>query len=197
LEIVADLGRKGVVVSISVYLVRHGEAAESWDQALDPGLSEKGMVQAREMAARLNKEIAPTRLYSSPLNRTQETALPLAELWQKKAIITPELSEVPSAGLDLGNRRAWLTKVMAGKWTQQSEQLQGWRSAILDFTRQQKSDAVFVTHFVVINAIISAIEERDDVVVFRPNHCSITKIQVSGDAMSIIEKGQEAVTVVK
>lgn len=197
MEVGAVLVRKGIEVSITIYLVRHGEAAESWDQALDPGLSDKGMVQAREMAARLNGEIAPSCLYSSPLNRTRETAQPLADLWQDTAIIAPELAEVPSAGLDLGNRRAWLTKVMGGKWTQQSEHLQGWRSAILDFTRKQTTDAVFVTHFVVINAIISAIEGSDDVVVFRPNHCSITRIRLSGGAMSIIEKGQEAVTVVK
>ena len=184
-------------MSTIVYLVRHGDAAGSWDQALDPGLSEKGVLQAQEMAARLHGEIAPVNLYSSPLNRTQETASPLADLWQEGAIITPELSEVPSAGLDLGNRRAWLTNVLEGKWSQQSEQLQGWRSTILDFTRNQTKDAVFVTHFVVINAIIGAIEESDDVVVFRPNHCSITKIQLSGDTMSLIEKGQVADTVVK
>ena len=184
-------------MSITVYLVRHGEAAESWDQALDPGLSEKGALQAREMAAQLHGEIAPTDIYSSPLNRTQETALPLADLWQKGAIITPELSEVPSAGLDLGNRREWLSKVMGGKWSEQSEHLQGWRSTILDFTRKQTQDAIFVTHFVVINAIVGAIEGIDDVVVFRPNHCSITKIELSGEGMRIIEKGQEAVTVVK
>ncbi|MZR31252.1 histidine phosphatase family protein [Sneathiella litorea] len=184
-------------MSTTVYLVRHGEAAESWDQALDPGLSERGAQQAREMAARLNGEITPVKLFSSPLNRTRETAFPLADLWQDGAIITPELSEVPSAGLDLGNRRAWLTSVMEGKWSEQSDHLQSWRETILDFTRKQTRDAVFVTHFVVINSIIGAIENNDNVVVFRPDHCSITKIQVSGDSMSIIEKGQEAVTVVK
>ena len=37
----------------------------------------------------------------------------------------------------------------------------------------------------------------NNVIVFRPDHCSVTKIHVSADGMSLIEKGQEAVTVVK
>lgn len=184
-------------MSTTIYLVRHGEAAESWDQALDPGLSERGVTQAHEMAVRLDAEIAPANLYSSPLNRTQDTAQPLADLWQVGAIIAPELAEVPSAGLDLGNRRAWLTNVLEGVWSEQSEHLRTWRSTILDFIAKQMQDAVFVTHFVVINAIVGALEGRDDVIVFRPDHCSITKISISGGTMSLIEKGQEAVTVIK
>ncbi|MEX1037216.1 MAG: histidine phosphatase family protein [Sneathiella sp.] len=180
-----------------VYLVRHGEAAGSWDNALDPGLSERGIVQARQMADRLCREIPAVNLYCSPLSRTRETAQPLAELWQQEAIVTPQLSEVPSEGVDFGDRRSWLTRVMAGTWDEQSARLKDWRSAILDFTAGQTQDAVFVTHFVVINAIIGAIEKSDNVIGFRPDHCSVTKIHVSDAGMSIIEKGREAVTVVK
>ena len=127
---------------ITIYLVRHGEAAGSWDNALDPGLSERGADQASKMADRLCQE-------------------------------------------------------MAGTWPEQSSRLNSWRTAILDFTAAQTQDAVFVTHFVVINAIIGAIEKSNNVIVFRPDHCSVTKIHVSADGMSLIEKGQEAVTVVK
>ncbi|MAZ01959.1 MAG: phosphoglycerate mutase [Sneathiella sp.] len=188
---------EGARVTTTIYLVRHGEAAGSWDNALDPGLSERGAVQAAQMADRLYNEIPVSNLYCSPLCRTRETAEPLAGLWQKEAIITPELSEVPSDGVDFGDRRSWLTRVMAGTWQEQSDRLNGWRSAILDFTSGQKQDAVFVTHFVVINAIVGAIEESKNVIVFKPDHCSVTKIQVSTDGMSLIEKGREAVTVVK
>lgn len=184
-------------MSTTVYLVRHGEAAESWENSLNPGLSERGGEQARKMAERLHGEIVPADLFSSPLQRTRETAKPLADLWQKGAIIAPELSEVPSAGLDLGNRRAWLTRILEGKWSEQSDHLRHWRSTILDFTAGRTRDAVFVTHFVVINAIVGAIGGSDDVVVFRPDYCSVTKLQISGGRMSVVEIGQEAVTVVK
>tara|TARA_R110001599_G_scaffold179312_5_gene371842 strand:+ start:256 stop:810 length:555 start_codon:yes stop_codon:yes gene_type:complete len=184
-------------VPITIYLVRHGEAAGSWDNALDPGLSERGADQASKMADRLCQEIPVANLYCSPLHRTRATAEPLAKLWHKEAIIKPELSEVPSEGVDFGDRRSWLTRVMAGTWPEQSSRLNSWRTAILDFTAAQTQDAVFVTHFVVINAIIGAMEKSNNVIVFRPDHCSVTKIHVSADGMSLIEKGQEAVTVVK
>ncbi|WP_293950753.1 histidine phosphatase family protein [Sneathiella sp.] len=184
-------------MSITIYLVRHGEAASSWDQSLDPGLSARGERQAIDIASQIHQEIPPVALFSSPLLRTRETSRPLADLWQQEPLVAPELSEVPSAGLDLGGRRAWLDKVLAGRWSEQSDHLQHWRSTILEFTGRQTQDAVFFTHFVVINAIVSALEGSDNVIVFRPDHCSVTKIRLSGDGMELIEKGREAVTVVK
>ena len=60
-----------------IYLVRHGEAT-GYDGA-DPGLSELGASQARQVAQRL-AEIAgaPIELVTSPLRRARETAQPLA-----------------------------------------------------------------------------------------------------------------------
>lgn len=181
----------------TIYFVRHGEAAASWDKSLDPGLSPLGRQQADEVAARISSQISPVSIFSSPLQRTRETSQPLARLWQREVTIAPELVEVPSGGLGLNERRAWLDKVMAGKWSEQSETLQRWREAIIDFTRRQTGDAVFFTHFVVVNAIVSAIEGRDNVIVFRPSYCSITGIRLSGDTMEVIDKGREAVTVVR
>ncbi|MCF8466131.1 MAG: phosphoglycerate mutase family protein [Sneathiella sp.] len=184
-------------MDITLHLVRHGEAAGSWDSSVDPGLSGVGRLQAQEMARRLNQKVKPVNLFSSPLNRTKETAQPLADIWQREMVIAPNLIEIPSAGVDFGDRRKWLTEVLQGTWTGQSAHLQGWRSNILDFVKKQASDAVFVTHFVVINAIVGAIEESDKVVVFHPDNCSVTKIRLSEGRMSLIEKGTEAVTVVK
>jgi len=36
--------------AISIYLVRHGEAAASWGESSDPGLSELGWQQAEDAA---------------------------------------------------------------------------------------------------------------------------------------------------
>ena len=33
---------------MKIFLIRHGEAAQSWDQSADPGLSELGKEQALE-----------------------------------------------------------------------------------------------------------------------------------------------------
>ena len=36
---------------INIYLVRHGEAGKSWDEDLDPGLSDKGKEQSRRLVS--------------------------------------------------------------------------------------------------------------------------------------------------
>ena len=43
---------------MDIYLVRHGEAAASWAQATDPGLSEFGHEQARAAARLLRPRLA-------------------------------------------------------------------------------------------------------------------------------------------
>ena len=65
---------------MDIYLVRHGEAAASWAQAPDPGLSELGREQARAAARLLRPRLATraVELISSPLARALETAAPLA-----------------------------------------------------------------------------------------------------------------------
>ena len=65
---------------IDIYLVRHGEAAASWGQSPDPGLSELGHEQARNAAHALRPLLAGAEpaLISSPLARALETAAPLA-----------------------------------------------------------------------------------------------------------------------
>ena len=191
------LRKKELRVTTTICFVRHGEAAATWEKARDPGLSVLGAQQAREVALHLDRQIPRARLYSSPLQRTRETSKPLADLWQREVDIAPALAEVPSGGLDLAKRRAWLDGVLAGNWSDQSETLQRWRADIVDFTRARQEDSVFFTHFVVINAIVSAIEGRDNVVLFRPDFCSITKIRLSGGEMEIIEKGREAITIVR
>ncbi|WP_373085117.1 histidine phosphatase family protein [Sneathiella sp.] len=183
-------------MSINIYLLRHGEAASSWENELDPGLSLRGHEQARVAASRFQTEAA-VALFSSPLRRTRETSQPFGDIWGQGIEIAPELSEVPSAGVDFGDRRRWLTHVLEGNWPDQSPDLQVWRATILDFAKRQTRDAIFVTHFVVINAIVGAIEKSDKLVVFRPDHCSVTKIRLQNGELSMIEKGAEAVTVVK
>lgn len=184
-------------MAFTLYLVRHGEAAGAWDKSADPGLSELGHQQAQDMASRLQEDIPPLPIYSSPLMRTRETSAPLEQIWERQAEIVPRLSEVPSTGIDFKDRRQWLTTVLQRSWPEQTEFLQEWRAGLIDFARQMTHDAVFITHFVVINSLVGAAEKSDQVLVFRPDHCSISKIRVSGGELSLIEKGSEAVTVVK
>lgn len=184
-------------MGITLSLIRHGEASGNWDSTVDPCLSDLGKDQADEVALNVSQATVPQWIYSSPLARARETAEPFGLNWQREIEIAPQLIEVPSAGVALTERRKWLTNVLQGRWADQAIHLQDWRANILDFARSQKYDAVFVTHFVVINSLVGAAIGSDDVVVFKPGHCSVTKILLENGQLSLIEKGEEAATVIR
>jgi len=73
----------------TMYLIRHAEKA---DATADPDLSEAGKARAKQWANWLaDKNIAV--IYSTPYKRTQQTAQPLAQMFQQQ-IITYNPSEV-------------------------------------------------------------------------------------------------------
>jgi broad specificity phosphatase PhoE len=106
-----------------VLLVRHGEseanatnrfAYRSWD----PGLTERGWQQARQLAAQLAH--APiTRLVTSPLRRARETLEPLAESLGLPIEVLPALAE-----LDMGR---WDGAVLSELAQQEPQAWQAWR----------------------------------------------------------------------
>jgi broad specificity phosphatase PhoE len=63
-----------------IWIVRHGEAAASWEKDPDPGLSMLGQQQAEKTAHAL-LDLVPegATLLSSPLKRAQETAAAFAQ----------------------------------------------------------------------------------------------------------------------
>lgn len=56
---------------MNIYLVRHGEAAEHWHKADDPGLSELGHQQAAEIAKKYRKYKPPFDWKTTPPPRTK------------------------------------------------------------------------------------------------------------------------------
>lgn len=177
----------------TIYLVRHGKAAASFTDDLDPGLDELGRQQAQSACASL-ANLTPLQLLSSPLLRAQETAAPLAENLQSSVTIENRVAEVPSPNLSLQERGAWLGAVMEGKWSEQSESLQSWRNHIGTCLLSIDTDTVIFTHFVAINAAVSLAEKSDKVLVFRPDNCSITIVETDGKTLQLIKRGEEAVT---
>lgn len=98
-------------------MVRHGRAAASYTDDVDPGLDALGHEQA-EKAASLLTACLPLQLVSSPLKRAQETAAPLALTTQGEVHIESKVAEVPSPDLSLEERGPWLKTVMSGRWSQ-------------------------------------------------------------------------------
>ena len=59
-----------------------------------------------------------------------------------------------------------------------------------------RGDTAVFSHYVAINAVVSKLLGVDEVLAFRPDHCSITVLETDGKMLTLIEKGAEAATAV-
>lgn len=179
---------------MDIYLVRHGEAAASWGQEADPGLSELGQRQAEQAAQTLHPCIGDdTRLISSPLARALETAAPLAALIGGPVARDDVFREIPSP-VPLAERQPWLRNFMQQQWQEQGEALLQWRSAALQRLLELDSPLVVFTHFLVINAVVGQVLQRPETLCFWPDNGSITHLRRSGAALELVALGDEMAT---
>ena len=179
---------------MDIYLVRHGEAAASWSESADPGLSELGWQQAETAADALALVLpAETQLISSPLQRARETAEPLARRLQADVTIDPTFREVPSP-VPLAERQAWLREFMQQQWSEQGEDLTRWRHAAYDAAMAFTTTTVVFTHFLVLNAVVGVIEDYPDVLRFWPDNGSVTHLRRSGDTLALVQLGEQIKT---
>ncbi len=185
---------------MDIYLVRHGEAAASWGQSSDPGLSEPGMRQAEQaaqtLALELDTETSRTiQLVSSPLLRARQTAQPLADTLGAPVAVNPVFSEIP-APVPLPQRQDWLRQFMQQKWSEQNGELHRWRDAACSALLELECTTVIFTHFLVINAVVGQVMQRADTLCFWPDNASITRIQRAGERLQLVSLGTEMPTIV-
>lgn len=179
-----------------IYLIRHGEAASTWADAVDPGLSELGRTQA-QAAARTLATKGPMKLISSPLARARETAEPLARTWKTNVAIANDVAEIPSPGIKLDERGAWLRKMMAGRWDETADEIKAWRQGVIDYLVNIKQDSAIFSHFIAINVAVGSALARDDVMCFSPANGSITILASAEGTLTLIETGAAGTTVVR
>lgn len=175
-----------------IYMVRHGEAAASWGEHLDPGLSDLGWSQARA-AADVLVEKGPMLIRTSPLQRTQDTAQPLAERWGQVPLITPEVAELPTPE-EVTDRGPWLRGIMGGTWAEAGMMLRDWAASVADYVTALEEDQVIFSHFIAINVVVGRVTGSDKVVNFMPANCSITVFETDGKTLSLIAQGSESET---
>ena len=179
----------------TILLVRHGQAAAGFGSHRDPGLDDVGRAQAEataeDLAARFEE---PVPIYSSPLQRAQETAAPLARRWGSDVILEPRVAEIPSPTEDLRERARWLRGVMAGKWTDLPEDLLRWRQELIECVLGYGTDAVVFCHFIAINVVVGAATEAEELIVFRPDNGSVTEARTGSGSLKSIALGSEAST---
>ncbi|WOR16252.1 histidine phosphatase family protein [Hyphomonas sp. FCG-A18] len=176
-----------------ITLVRHGEAAAGWGDHPDPGLSDTGYAQAQAVASSLSTR-SVSLILTSPMQRCRETAHALEKVLDQTALVTPEVSEIPTPEDLQQDRVDWLKGLMAGNWSDTPPVIQDWRQALIAKIVTLPDNTVVFTHFVAINAIVSGLEGSDAAVVFRPTYCSQTILERAADRLQVTRRGAEAET---
>ncbi|MDZ7670473.1 MAG: histidine phosphatase family protein [Gammaproteobacteria bacterium] len=176
-----------------IYMIRHGKAAAGFASHANPGLDEQGVRQAEATAEAL-ASVGPLPVYSSPLARAVETAMPLARRWQVEPVIEPRVAEIPSPTEDLAERGAWLRQIMQGRWQYLDQSLQAWRRDLVEFLAGLEQDAVVFCHFIAINVAVGAARNDDRLVVFPPDYGSVTLLSNDHGALELLELGRSAQT---
>jgi len=182
------------------YMIRHGKPSATWgDQDDDPGLDETGQAQARAAAAippALPEPARATRVVRPPPAPPRETAQPFAEAIGAELIIDPRVGEIPTPkAVAHADRGVWLREAFAGRWSDIRGDLDydAWRHSVAAAVAGYPGAAVF-SHFVAINAAVTAAAGGDLVMGFRPDHCSMQVFEPADGRLILIAKGREAST---
>ncbi len=178
-------------------LVRHGRAAAGWNTDVDPDLDDVGREQAAAVALRLPVTGRPT-VVSSPLRRCRATAEFYADRVGARIEIVPVVAEIPSPeGIEMADRVDWLRVAMQGTWTDLGPRYTAYRDGVVRFVRSRDDATVIFSHFVAINAVISACLADDRLVIRRLDNASVTTILVDDDGLRLVEGGHEADTLIR
>jgi hypothetical protein len=122
----------------------------------------------------------------------------LAATWGAPATILEAVGEVPAPPVSLSERQAWLRKATAGTWAEMkrdapagSPDFDAWRKALLGALLGMTRDSVIFSHYIAINAVVGAAQRDDRVICFRPDHASVTTIEVASGAIAVRELGRQ------
>ena len=172
-------GDRGARVT-DIWLVRHGEAAASFDQEIDPGLSLLGHEQAVTAAQQLSAIVPPdAQLLSSPKQRALQTGAPFVSLRDAVLQSDDRFIELPSPE-GLAQRSEWLQQALAANWSALPRAVHDWQNGIAAALQSLSTPTVIFTHFLVINSIAAAISREDAVVQCLPANGSIHHLQTEG-----------------
>lgn len=179
----------------TIRLIRHGEAAASWHQNPDPGLSELGRVQAQTLADELLLAATiPTTILSSPLRRAQETAAPLACACHLSVAIVDAFREIPTPPhIAMGNRLNWLQACAHQPWRDADPVVLAWRDNLLQALLALRGDVLVFTHFMVMNAVLGWLRGEDALVCYQPDYCSVLALESVDDVLAVRSVGCQAV----
>lgn len=179
---------------MTLYFVRHGETEynkqrQLMGQKIDAPLDSQGLQQAHLVAARLPQEFS--MVYSSPLQRAAQTALVIADFFDKNIEISQELKERDFGSLS-GKTWEQIEQETGSKLSQADADLQydyrdfGGESAeqvkerLLSFletvkSKHQNDTVVVVTHFGII-ALMNSLYPRTEM--FDLSNSSVHRFEI-------------------
>tara|TARA_Y100001935_G_scaffold236590_1_gene221389 strand:- start:5 stop:568 length:564 start_codon:yes stop_codon:yes gene_type:complete len=165
--------------SIQVIFIRHAEASNSWGNHPDPGLSDNGKNQSKELINHPELiELDDYSFISSPKLRAIETAKPLAEKFKKELIIENIFTEIPSLNIEPDKKQEWLKNILQMNKNDLPENITKWKDNIISKTKAFSQDSLVFTHFIVINALLSELNSETKLLYFYPDYTSIVKITI-------------------
>ena len=174
---------------IRLILVRHGKPDGTWGQDPDPGLDARGREQSEAIADAL-EGLGPLPIVVSPLRRTLETAAPLARRWHVTPTVEVGVGELTAPPDPTPDHATWLHSLMTGRGADAPAVMTPFRERVLGAIRSITTDAVVVTHFLAINAIVGDAIGDDRVTIFAPAHCSRTVVEVVAGELRLLELGE-------
>ena len=179
-----------------IWLVRHGEAAASFDQSTDSPLSDLGREQAARSAERLSRCVPDdAQLLSSPKLRAVQTGDPFAVLRKGALDIDRRFIELPSPG-DLNERKDWIQRVLKGRWSELPESVHDWQRDIVTTIQALRAPTVIFSHFLVINTVAAHMSGEDAVLQCLPANGSVHHLRVEEGSWQWVERGEMLQSVV-
>jgi broad specificity phosphatase PhoE len=131
-------------------------------------------------------------LLTSPLRRTRETTASLALRWGIEPEVEPGVGELPTpAGMAPTEASTWLHHLLSARWGDVDDATRAWRDQRLDAVGAIGADAVVVSHFVLINAVIGAATSDDRVTCRHVGNGSITVVDVERGAVALAAEPED------
>jgi broad specificity phosphatase PhoE len=134
-------------------------------------------------------QAGPLPILVSPLRRCRETAAPLESRWGVVATVEPDIAEVVAPSDDLTERSLWLRRTMGQHWPDIEPEPRAWRDRLLGTVREIDTDAVLVTHFIAINAVIGAATGDERVLIEYLANGSRTVVECHDGELRLVAAG--------
>ena len=189
--------------TVELILVRHALPIRRENSVgpADPELSREGEAQAQLFAEYISSEHIDA-LYTSPLQRAQQTAAPLATLKAMTPVVVDGVAEfdqhsneyIPVEELKAANDPRWV-EMINGTWTTPDEAKE-FTDRVIDslemIINQNRGGRVVVTcHGGVINEFLAHVLGLDNRQFFYPNYTSIHRIAASSNGHRSILSNNE------